>query len=753
MINVRRTKHEVYDVLKAISDGETDASILNAYEEYTSQMLNFIKTKDKKWFVKFFVLIETEVHGGTTKETLTQELLDVPNINRELLLYLMDSIFGEDLVDSDEENDIDETNIDETNIDETNNTNIPINAIDDIKLDVAIKNFKWRNNQLSMIRKIIEQNFLSGLVAQIMGSGKSFLILHTIDQHYKLYPNKKLYIVTCFRQEILKDMFFDENQEIDPSKVEFLKNNNIINLDQFHVIDRVHHKKKAVKLSKNLPSILVINSDYLKVLDGNEIIDYDDVNLVILDECHSVSANRFYNVLYKIKYTYQKSIIGFSATPLRARSEDKLVNIFSQTFDEDKRDKKLNIISNYDFITAIKDNVILPPRYILCEINKSLNGRIGKDNKEIMKTVLTNTLETVPYRKIIGWCRTIRQMTTYYKFFKEQFPDLQIYCSSCLDKSLKERGYNTNYHEFAKKKQTCILLCVNRCREGSDIMNLDLAIYLDTVKNRCLLVWLQTSGRVLRKDQRGLKKYGTVIDSFVHSNDIQIETLTAHRIISYYKQILSLCDPNDHIEQQEQYNQLIGVFSKMQYDEKKQEIIIKLDDEKEHDLKIKLELKTKTYDFNKMKIEIGDILDKTYHVEKKYKFDQIIEKLKKTNEFSIKTIDFWDQYDMIPMKNKEKLNIPLSSDDLHTEYEEFFDKHSWYQILGLHTSRWYQSINECRNSLSKLNVTKITKKKYLECTKKDNRLPINPKEYFKSKNFTSVEVEFGQIKRKFAGAF
>jgi hypothetical protein len=44
-----------------------------------------------------------------------------------------------------------------------------------------------------------------------------------------LYPeNKKLYTITCFRQEILKDLFFDKDGEIDDEKEDFFRDNDII---------------------------------------------------------------------------------------------------------------------------------------------------------------------------------------------------------------------------------------------------------------------------------------------------------------------------------------------------------------------------------------------------------------------------------------------------------------------------------------------------------------------------------------------
>ncbi len=58
----------------------------------------------------------------------------------------------------------------------------------------------------------------------------------------------------------------------------------------------------------------------MKALDNNECIDYEECNFIIFDECHGVSAPKFYNLIKKIKYDYKVPIIGFSATPLREKA-------------------------------------------------------------------------------------------------------------------------------------------------------------------------------------------------------------------------------------------------------------------------------------------------------------------------------------------------------------------------------------------------------------------------------------------------
>ena len=727
---IKKIQKEIHEIQKAIEDDETDIMIYDSYENYNKKMLDFIKLKDRKWFDKLFIAVAKMLKDGYNTTKLKETLYDI--MDKMLANHITEQIFGDDgMIDDDKGECVDDEVCDD------------VGGID-VPLDEAVNNFEWRKNQTEAIENTIRQDFKSGVHNQIMGAGKTYIIFNTIKKHCELKPNRNLYVIACFRQEILKDMIFDSDGEIDDEKVDKLEKHDIIDLNDFCVIDRVHVKDKNIKLSKKKPSLLIVNTDYLKVMN----IDYTKVNFLILDECHSVSAGKLYEKLRDIKYVYKKHIIGFSATPLRKRAEVHLVDIFSESNDTTIKKKKLNIISNYDFVTAIRDEVILPPQYTLCEVNKTLNGKIGKDNKSIMKQVLSDTLTLVPYKKVIGWCRTIEQMKIYYKYIKKEFPNIEIFCSCFCDVALQKLKFNTNWHRFARKKNNCIMLCVNRFREGSDIMNLDTAIYLDAVRDRSLLVALQTSGRVLRKDKEGKKQHGMIIDSFVNSNGIQIEAMTAERIITYYKQIFALCDENEYEDQKETYDEMINICKNMKYDEKNKQIIVKYDDIEKHNMTIKLQLKTKTFDFSKLKIQIGAIIDKMYKVDKEIKFKIIVDKLKAGGWFSINTVNFWETYDMISKKDKEKYGLPTRG-DLYKEYSDIFDSASWYQILDLDTSRW-ASLSRFKKILRQHlfvekycgNIDKMYKTKIMPI---NHRMPPNPRELYGIKSIYSEMTKCQKI--------
>ena len=63
-------------------------------------------------------------------------------------------------------------------------------------------------------------------------------------------------------------------------------------------------------------------------------------------------------------------------------------------------------------------------------------------------------------------------------------------------------------------------------------------------------------------------------------------------------------------------------------------------------------------------------------------------------------MDFWKAYDNLP--DKGKIGIPLSSKELYEEYKGFFDGKTWYDILGINTSCWYPTINDCYKALQNI---------------------------------------------------
>ena len=325
---------------------------------------------------------------------------------------------------------------------------------DDIIIDdditKHIKKIQWRTHQIDAILALQQQGYKCGIIHHIMGSGKTFVMLHAIDAHYRTNKRNDVYVIVCDRQEVLRKMFFD-GDKLDLKLIEFWKENDIIDLNNYNIIDCVNHKPKNIEFNNTRPNILVINNDYLQSLEKKEKIQWDKVAFVELDESHCVSGELFYKLLRKIKYTYGKSIIGFSATPLRDKADKKVCEIFSQCTNKAVKSKKINIISQYDLMTAISDGIVLPFTCEYVEIVRTKKGKIGSHNKQIAQKMFDDILPKLPYKKIVMWCKTKETMKDYYKFFEGIYAKhFKIYCTSSFDAELMTKGFNTNIDDFFK---------------------------------------------------------------------------------------------------------------------------------------------------------------------------------------------------------------------------------------------------------------------------------------------------------------
>jgi superfamily II DNA or RNA helicase len=563
-----------------------------------------------------------------------------------------------------------------------------------------------------------------------MGSGKTFIMLNIISKHSKTHDNM-LYLILCDRQEVLEKIFFKAG-EVDKDKIKFFKDNEIIDLEQFDIINYINNKPNEIKYKVDKPTIMVINNAFLR---NRDYMKLENIGLILLDECHCISGNEIYKIMRILKYEKKISIIGFSATPLRPRMEKRIIDIFSKSFD-DNEIKELNIISSYDLISAIKDEIVLPFKYYYAQTNNVNRKIITFDNKDVIKKILIDIIPTLPYKKIIVWCRTISLMEKWYLWFLNEFSELKIYMTSSKDNNFLDK-YNCNYDEYYNSKKNSVLIAVNRIKEGSDIPYLDCGIYLDAVKKRSIVVALQTGGRIIRPDKERKKTHGIIIDMFIMEPNKTIEMMTISKVIEYYSKILNLTNEkyeNEHGSLNKIYEKMMELDDKTIINKEKKEIVIRVDENEKHNLIIKLELTTMEFDWSCIKPGLHNEMQEKFNIKDDDEFIRIIKKIKDNNIFNINS-DFWKEYE----EKREKYNLPK---DLHNKYKEIFDKESWYELLGIDTGCWYNDYGTIRKALYEITKEHITEEIYNKCLDSNSKLPPYPKEFFKKKNFMAIEKHF-----------
>lgn len=89
---IRKTEKEFIDIMRAIDDNINDDIILDSYDHFSKSMLNFIKSKDDAWFILLFSMIRHIIKQYNTPELLLYYLSDIPNVNKNIINYIVNSI-------------------------------------------------------------------------------------------------------------------------------------------------------------------------------------------------------------------------------------------------------------------------------------------------------------------------------------------------------------------------------------------------------------------------------------------------------------------------------------------------------------------------------------------------------------------------------------------------------------------------------------------------------------------------------------
>ena len=602
-----------------------------------------------------------------------------------------------------------------------------------------IKKLHLRINQIDAI-EILELNGLqTGIHCQATGSGKSIIFLKYIDYFIKNKIKGNIILFTE-RVNILADLFgfktikgIDLNLVDENNKKEW-KRLNIVDLDNIDVINRVTVKcldwDKLLTEDSIKPKLLVINRAYLtRPKMYKKIID-KHIGMILHDECHSSTSNLCYDFLIHCK-KYNIPTIGFSATPLRTGTTSsrtgvntesniqKLLNIYGI---EKEKNIILNLLTNYSMINSISCDLILPPKFYWYLFDKTNTSNIDdikikhvtEQDIAIIIKILWEVLETLPNRKIIAWCGTISMAESWQKKFIEykEKPLIKELCPELLNFEFYiDHSKNfSDYVKFKDCKSDSIMFCANKHREGSDIKYLDCCMFLDKVINRTAIPFIQSIGRVLRKEEN--KSYGVVIDGFAKDSN-KYEKEMIDKIIGYYMALSNLAN-NDTTK----YEHYVKILNLVEFD-------------KENKI-IKLKFNTHQIVINCNKLEWGKIIEKFEPIlQDKIKLsigDNFRHKaliLKTHFNFNLNT-DFVAEYNNISSDDKIKYNLPDINDD---EYSQLLNNKSWIEFLEIE-----HNFYPLDKLIKKIKTTKITvnKKNWNKLHIMDDKIPLYPEYYYKN---------------------
>jgi len=467
--------------------------------------------------------------------------------------------------------------------------------------------------KIKAITRTVETEFASGIHSQATGSGKSLVALKIIDEYNKKNPKEHI-LWTCERKDIPQKLFFHTKNNrivLNDDQFEIWKYNDMIDMSKFTIKEYVYNKSKnwikEINTHKNedKPLFIIINRAFLTTKSKINKYKYEDIKkyagLVILDECNSSMACDTYQMLLYFKYNWKAKIQGFSATPYRkgkshtkvdieinypeenedkivvVENEKKLIQIFCKHDDENE----LNILSRFNMKEAIEKNIILEPVFhwhcVNNENNETINNTYDTTEIDSVMTTLDEIITKCRYKKGIAWCRLMSTTEEWFVAFekeKTKYENLKN-LKTFIDHS-NMKNNDVNYDKFYETSNNAIMFCASKFREGSDIPNLNFGIFLDKVKKRGGLPFIQCIGRVLRTDKNNEKKNGHIMDSYTLDNDKNIIKSIIKKIIKYYSNLYEYAkfDDEDRII-------LYGnIMKTLKIKPNENEIIIELDNDK-----------------------------------------------------------------------------------------------------------------------------------------------------------------------------
>jgi superfamily II DNA or RNA helicase len=565
--------------------------------------------------------------------------------------------------------------------------------------------YKYRTNQIEAINRLNKNGFEVGIHNQATGCGKSTIILKYIDK--AINENKSIILFTE-RLSIFTDLFKFNKDELEQLDVlMFWKQKNICNLLNTKIINRITIKKKnwIKEFNGDKPQLLVINRAYLTLDKEYEKISHNNNNFIILhDECHNTSSDQCFELLSYFK-NKNVPIIGFSATPLRSCKKEEIYRLL----DIYGIDGELNLLTNYNILHAIQEKLILPPNFSWFELKNTKTNIKTNDDCEDIKKVLNIYEEAIldmPYKKTIIWCGTTDLTNRWYDIFEKYFinKDFKLFKDHTNFDKIKA---NQNYEEFKDREENGILFCCNKHREGSDIKNLDSCIFLDYIKDRSSLIFIQSIGRVLRNNIN--KKCGFIIDPYISDSSSNHGMELINKIIQYYLDLQNISTIPYSTE--DKIKAFQNIKKSIKLNQKSIQICVQ-----------GIVINCKYLDnvvWNDINDNFIPIMQKKLQITKDELFNNIINKCKELEQFQNPNNDFWEEYNKL---DHDKLEIPK---DIYESYKEKFNENTWYDLLGF--KNMYLSLDEFRKICIKNNIDSYDKYKLII---KDN-LPFYPNECYR----------------------
>ncbi len=609
-----------------------------------------------------------------------------------------------------------------------------------------IKKFIPRENQAEAFIRLESKGLETGIHCQATGCGKSFIIIRYCDYAMRTISNPKIILFTE-RVNILSDLFSFTKGKLEADKVKLAKwkDLGIGDLTKFKIINRVTNKKKdwdKLLIESEGPTLLVINRAFLTLGKKYKGFNTNSVHLILHDECHNTSSVQCHDLLVHLKLI-GTPIVGFSATPLRTGKTDKpkLLEIYANP----KNPQELNLLTNYNMIYAISKNLILPPEFYWYQIesynkekSEDLNsGVVTQEELGSVLELLNHLIPLLPNKKLVAWCGTIGLAKKWKEMIESSYKQRKHLVNFKFGIDTSDSALANDYGLFSKPPVNAqgqvipageldksnpsmywgnsILFCASKHREGSDIGLLDGCIFLDKVKDRGPIPFIQSIGRVLRicSDTPGKTK-GVVIDGFVKEGNAY-EKQFVDKIIGYYMALENLTGLVDNETGKTKYEQYVEMSQIVQFDKEKEVIDMKLGSNV-------IKIHCNKLEWDKIIGKFDSVLQEKIKLGVEDNFIHKAQILREVFGFNEST-NFIKAYKAISPEDKAKYNLPdIEGDD----YIKIFGKKSWFDFLGL-VHDYYPDKLSAKKELKKLKIKlNDPNKNWKKWVKLDSKLPPYP---------------------------
>jgi superfamily II DNA or RNA helicase len=601
------------------------------------------------------------------------------------------------------------------------------------------------NNSQTQVYEYYKLNGIeSGIICHATGTGKTNCIFLTIG-----YNVPDTVFILCSYKNILKQMFYNSNEQFNYKEFRKLKYSSYLDIWEYEIYNlSIETDNIRKSIMSNIEQIKTIKSKKIFIINPQYISTktqptrYKQLpvpNLIIHDECHFITGGISFEFLNYFK-SQGSVIIGLSATPVRNFKSESNYQLLRDIYSNNLLNDKINIISSYENIKAIINDDILNIEIHWFEADLTEKISVNRSNEANINNCLNciaNVCSKLANRKILIWCKTIDHCCLIYKKILNSSRLQTIFTNGIyIDHSnINKLPQKNPFSIFKPIESNAILICADKYREGSDIEYLDCVVFVDLVKVKSELPFIQCIGRVQRRGYN--KQIGTVIDHYnTSSNYEEVAKDVVKKLMTYYYEFFIgaksiLYDDNKINNAIKMYEDILDkyTFTNNNYNNL---ILIKLTDK----ISIKIYTGLSDINFTNIKDTFVPIIKQHIQNELKLNEDEILkfeyENFKKLNQTNI----------LYQIESKLEYISRINEFNLEPEPEMKYATIwiNWYDYLGINTDIYPETIYEWKKLCKQYNIRSYND--YLKKIKTFDNMPLMPEELYKIK---SLILEFNNL--------